>query len=78
MIPFCLGKPPAPVGERHCPARVITITRSAPPWNIPAERGAAIRNKVADKQHIDYDTLRVLGPLEADRWKCGDPACPRA
>jgi hypothetical protein len=28
------------------------------------------------KQHIDYDRLRVLGPLEAHRWKFDDPACP--
>ena len=27
------------------------------------------------KQHIDYDTLSVLGPLEAHRWKFDDPAC---
>lgn len=28
------------------------------------------------KQHIDYDTLSVLGPLQAHRWKFDDPACP--
>jgi hypothetical protein len=27
------------------------------------------------KQHIDYDTLSVLGPLQAHRWKFDDPAC---
>jgi len=28
------------------------------------------------KQHIDYNTLSVLGPLQAHRWKFEDPACP--
>ena len=28
------------------------------------------------KQHIDYDTLSILGPLQAHRWKFEDPACP--
>ncbi len=28
------------------------------------------------KQHIDYEALRVLGPLTAHRWKFADPACP--
>jgi hypothetical protein len=28
------------------------------------------------KQHIDYDSLRTLGPLQAHRWKFEDPACP--
>jgi len=28
------------------------------------------------KQHIDYDTLSILGPLQAHRWKFDDPACP--
>jgi hypothetical protein len=27
-------------------------------------------------RHIDYDTLAVLGPLTAHRWKLEDPACP--
>lgn len=28
------------------------------------------------KQHVDYDSLRVLGPLMAQRWKFAAPACP--
>jgi hypothetical protein len=28
------------------------------------------------QQHIDYDTLRVMGPLQAHRWKFEDAACP--
>ena len=28
------------------------------------------------KQHVDYDSLSVLGPLHAHRWKFEDPACP--
>jgi hypothetical protein len=28
------------------------------------------------RQHIDYGTLRILGPLQAHRWKFEDPACP--
>lgn len=28
------------------------------------------------KQHIDYNNLSVLGPLQAHRWKFEDPACP--
>lgn len=28
------------------------------------------------KQHIDYNSLSVLGPLHAQRWKFEDPACP--
>lgn len=28
------------------------------------------------QQHIDYDNLSVLGPLQAQRWKFEDPACP--
>jgi hypothetical protein len=28
------------------------------------------------KQHIDYASLRILGPLQAHRWKFEDPACP--
>ena len=28
------------------------------------------------KQHVDYDSLSVLGPLQAHRWKFEDPACP--
>jgi len=28
------------------------------------------------QQHIDYATLRVLGPLQAHRWKFESPACP--
>lgn len=28
------------------------------------------------KQHIDYNSLSVLGPLHAHRWKFEDPACP--
>ncbi len=28
------------------------------------------------QQHIDYDALRVLGPLQAHRWKFEDAACP--
>lgn len=28
------------------------------------------------KQHIDYSSLIVLGPLQAHRWKFEDPACP--
>jgi hypothetical protein len=28
------------------------------------------------KQHIDYNTLSILGPLQAHRWKFEDPACP--
>ncbi len=28
------------------------------------------------QQHIDYGSLRVLGPLQAHRWKFEDPACP--
>lgn len=28
------------------------------------------------KQHIDYNSLSVLGPLHANRWKFEDPACP--
>ncbi len=27
-------------------------------------------------RHIDYDSLAVLGPLTAHRWKFEDPACP--
>jgi hypothetical protein len=28
------------------------------------------------KQHIDYTSLRILGPLQAHRWKFDDGACP--
>lgn len=28
------------------------------------------------KRHIDYNSLSVLGPLYAHRWKFEDPACP--
>ena len=28
------------------------------------------------KQHIDYNSLSVLGPLQAHRWQFEDPACP--
>lgn len=28
------------------------------------------------KQQIDYDSLSILGPLQAHRWKFEDPACP--
>ena len=28
------------------------------------------------KQHIDYNSLSVLGPLHAHRWQFEDPACP--
>jgi hypothetical protein len=28
------------------------------------------------KQHIDYNSLSVLGPLQAHRWTFEDPACP--
>lgn len=31
---------------------------------------------VIGRQHIDYDALSVLGPLQAHRWKFDDPACP--
>jgi hypothetical protein len=31
---------------------------------------------VIGKQQIDWDALRILGPLEAHRWKFADPACP--
>jgi hypothetical protein len=28
------------------------------------------------KQAVDWSALRILGPLEAHRWKFEDPACP--
>jgi len=28
------------------------------------------------QQHIDYDALSVMGPLQAHRWKFEDAACP--
>jgi hypothetical protein len=28
------------------------------------------------QQHIDYGNLRILGPLQAHRWRFEDPACP--
>ncbi|HYN78949.1 MAG TPA: hypothetical protein VES73_14300 [Lamprocystis sp. (in: g-proteobacteria)] len=31
---------------------------------------------VIGKQQIDWGALRILGPLEAHRWKFEDPACP--
>jgi len=27
-------------------------------------------------QHVDYDGLSILGPLQAHRWKFQDPGCP--
>lgn len=27
-------------------------------------------------QHVDYDALSILGPLQAHRWKFEDPGCP--
>ena len=28
------------------------------------------------RRKIDFDTLAVLGPLKAQRWRIDDPACP--
>jgi hypothetical protein len=32
--------------------------------------------QVIGQQRIDFSSLRVLGPLQAHRWKFADPACP--